>query len=151
MRVLIAVNQQRRVCEHQPGDAVDGEIVTPVLLDCTDPTACRCNRSWAGLATAGFSSLAEVADRPNMTKGAVRAAIHGLLAEVGWIDDMVQAIEADEVEFEGAHCDDPVWVAERMVDDHLEQIEMICSSFPLGTVLSRLGDLVAPTVESLAA
>jgi hypothetical protein len=151
MRVLIAVNHQRRLQEHRPGEAVDGEIVTPVLVECTEPARCRCDRSWAGLATAGLSTLAEVADRPNMTRAEVRGAIHGLLEAVGWIDDLVQAIEADEIAFDDGECDDPVWLTERMIDDHLAHIEQICDTFPVGTVLSRLGDLVAPTVESRAA
>ena len=54
MKVLIAVNQQRRVHEHQPGQAVDGELVSPILLECTDPERCRCNRTWAGLSTVGL-------------------------------------------------------------------------------------------------
>lgn len=147
MRVLIAVNQQRRVHEHQPGHAVDGELVSPVLLDCTDPERCRCNRSWAGLSTVGFSALAEVADRPNLDRLELRRALHGLLEEVGWIDEMMQAIESDDA----GDADDPVWATERMIDDHLAQIDEICATFPVGTVLSRLGDLVAPTVESRAA
>jgi len=148
MRVLIAVNQQRRVHEHRPGEAVDGELVTPVLLDCTEPERCRCNRSWAGLSTVGFSALAEVAERPNLDRVELRRALHDLLDEIGWIDEMVQAVEADPDE---VGTDDPVWAAERMIDDHMVQIEEICATFPVGTVLSRLGDLVAPTVESRAA
>jgi len=147
MRVLIAVNQQRRVHEHHHGEAVDGELVTPVLLECTEPERCRCNRSWAGLSTVGFSALAEVAERPNLDRVELRRALHDLLDEVGWIDEMVQTVEADD----GDDADDPVWATEPMIDDHLLQIEDICSAFPVGTVLSRLGDLVAPTVESRAA
>jgi len=146
MKVLIAVNQQRRVHEHQPGHAVDGELVSPVLLECTEPERCRCDRSWAGLSTVGFSALAEVAERPNLDRAELRRAIHGLLDDVGWIDDMVQAIEAERAA--GNDGADPVWAAERMIDDHLAQIDEICATFPVGTVLSRLGDLVAPTVES---
>lgn len=150
MRVLIAVNQQCRVHEHQPGEAVDGELVTPVLLECTEPARCRCNRSWAGLSTTGFSGLAEVADRPNLDRAELRRAIHNLLDEVGWIADVVQAIEADRADGI-TDVDDPVWAVECMIDDHLAQIDEICSTFPVGTVLSRLGDLVAPTVESRSA
>ena len=150
MRVLIAVNQQCRVHEHQPGEAVDGELVTPVLLECTEPARCRCNRSWAGLSTTGFSGLAEVADRPNLGRAELRRAIHNLLDEVGWIADVVQAIEVDRADGI-TDVDDPVWAVERMIDDHLAQIDEICSTFPVGTVLSRLGDLVAPTVESRSA
>jgi len=151
MRVLIAVNQQRRVHEHQPGEAVDGELVTPVLLDCSDPDRCRCNRSWAGLSTNGFSGLAEVAERPNLSRAEVRRAVHDLLDDVGWIDEAVQLTEAGEFTLDGVVIDDPVWAAERLIDDHLAQIDTICASFPVGAVLSRLGDLVAPTVESRAA
>ncbi len=151
MKVLIAVNQQRRVREHRPGDAVDGEIVTPVLVECTEPERCRCSRAWAGLSTSGLSGLAEVADRPNLDRCEVRRAIHDLLDQVGWIDDLVQAVEAGETCFDGVDVTDPVWATECMIDDHLAQIEQICESFAVGTVLSRLGDLVAPTVESHAA
>ena len=91
--------------------------------------------------------MAEVAERPNLDRLELRRAIHGLLDEVGWIDDMVQAIEADRSAGAG-DVDDPVWTAERMIDEHLAQIDEICATFPVGTVLSRLGDLVAPTVES---
>jgi hypothetical protein len=151
MRVLIAVNQQRRVHEHHPSEAVDGELVTPVLLECADPERCRCSRSWAGLSTTGFSGLAEVAERPNLSRADLREAIHDLLDEVGWIDEAVQLTDAGEFTLDGVVIDDPVWAAEAMIDDHLAQIDVICSTFPVGSVLSRLGDLVAPTVESQAA
>ena len=151
MKVLIAVNQHRRIREHRGVDAVDGEVVTPVLLECTQPERCRCSRAWAGLSTSGFAELAEVADRPNLGRAELRAAIHALLDEVGWIDEMMQAYEAGDARFDGIELTDPVWATECMVDDHLEQIERICDTFPVGTVLSRLGDLVAPTVESRAA
>lgn len=151
MRVLIAVNQQRRVRNHQPGVAVDGEIVSPVVVPCTDPDGCRCDRSWVGVATTGLSALAEVVDRPNLTRAAVRAALHDLLDEVGWIDELVQAVEAGDTVFDGIEVDDPVWATEQMIDEHLRWIDTICETFPTGTVLSRLGDLVAPTAESLAA
>jgi hypothetical protein len=151
MRVLIAVNNQRRLQTHRPGEAVDGEIVTPVVLECTEPASCPCDHSWAGLATGGFSALAEVADRPNMTEAQLRRAIHGLLDDVGVIGGLIETIEADDVALDGGQCDDPVWAIERMIDDHVAQIEAICESFPIGAVLSRLGDLVAPTVGSRAA
>jgi hypothetical protein len=149
MRVLIAVNQQRRFHEHVPGQAVDGELVAPVVLECADPAVCGCHRSWVGLSTVGFSGLAEVAERPNLDQTVLRRAVHSLLDEIGWIDDVMQAVEADRVD--GVAADDPVWATERMIDEHLAQIEEICASFPVGTVLSRLGDLVSPTVESRAA
>lgn len=151
MRVLIAVNQQRRVHDHQPGEAVDGELVAPILIECSEPERCRCSRSFAGLSTTGFSGLAEVAERPNLDRSELRRALHDLLEEVGWVDDLVQAIEAGETSFDGVEISDPVWATERMIDDHLAQIEAICETFPVGTVLSRLGDLVAQTVESRAA
>ncbi len=150
MKVLIAVNHQRHVHEHQPGRAVDGELVTPVLLECTDPQRCRCPQSWAGLSTIGFSPLAEVADRPNLDRFELRRAIHGLLDELGWIDEVVQAAEAAVADGSDVEAD-PVWLTERMIDEHLAHIDVICAEFPVGTVLARLGDLVAPTVESRAA
>ena len=147
MRVLIAVHHRPPDHEHRRGDAVDGELVTPMLLECSDRASCRCDHSWAGLSTAGFADLAEIADRPNLTRAELRRAVHGLLDEIGWIDELVQQVESDP----DAAPVDPVWAAERMVDEHLAHIDEICRSFPVGTVLSRLGDLVAPAAPPRAA
>lgn len=150
MLVLIAVNRQDQLGPHAAGAAVDGELVTPVLVGCTEPDRCPCSRSWAGLVTAGFSELAEIADRPNLDRGQVRRGLHDLLDRVGWIDDLVQAVEAGECHFDGFEVGDPVWAVERTIDDHLAQIDAICREFPVGTVVSRLGDLVAPALPRAA-
>jgi aryl-alcohol dehydrogenase-like predicted oxidoreductase len=123
----------------------------PCGLGGDDPERCRCTRAWAGLSTLGFTELAEVAERPNLTRSDLRRSVHDLLDRLGYVDDIVQAHEAGEEWFEELDISDPVVAVDRIVDDHVAQVEQICSHFPVGTVLSRLGDLVAETVASRAA
>ena len=154
MLVLIAAHDAGSRVATVPslgGSAVEGELVTPVLIECNEPHRCPCQRSWAGLVTAGFAEVAEVADRPNLTRAQLRRAVHDLLDHVGWIADVVQAAEAGECSFDGFDVTDPVAAVDLMVDEHLAQIELVCGAFPVGTTVSRFGDLVAPTVEPRAA
>jgi hypothetical protein len=151
MLVLIATHDARSSVTPLDGGAVDGELVAPVLVECDEPHRCPCRCSWAGLVTAGFSAVAEIADRPNLTRADVRRAVHDLLDRIGWIDDLVQASESGDTWFDGFDVADPVAAVDLMVDEHIAQIDQICRSFPVGTMVSRLGDLVAPTVGSRAA
>lgn len=151
MLTLIAVTDPAAPSPACHGFAVAGELVVPFGLDCAEPDRCRCTRAWAGLSTLGFTELAEIVDRPNLTRAELRRSVHDLLDRLGYIDDIVQAHEAGEEWFEELDISDPVVAVDRIVDDHVAQVEQICSHFPIGTVLSRLGDLVAETVSSRAA
>lgn len=151
MLTLIAVTDPSAPSSACDGFAVAGELVVPFGLDCAEPDRCPCTRAWAGLSTLGFTELAEVAERPNLTRAELRRSVHELLDRLGYVDDIVQAHEAGEEWFEELDISDPVAAVDRIVDDHVAQIEQICSHFPVGTVLSRLGDLVAETVASQAA
>lgn len=151
MLTLIAVTDPAAPSSLCHGFAVSGELVVPFGLDCPEPDRCRCTRAWAGLSTLGFTELAEVAERPNLTRAELCRSIHDLLDRLGYIDDIVQAHEAGEEWFEELNISDPVAAVARIVDDHVAQIEQVCSHFPVGTVVSRLGDLVAESVSSRAA
>lgn len=151
MLTLIAVTDPSAPSPACHGFAVEGELVVPFGLDCDEPERCRCSRAWAGLATLGFTELAEVADRPNLSRSDLSRAVHDLLDRLGYVDDIVQAHEAGDEWFDELDITDPVVAIDRIVEDHVAQIEQICAHFPAGTVLSRLGDLVAETVSSRAA
>lgn len=151
MLALIAVTDPSAPLPACHGFAVAGELVVPFALDCTEPARCPCNRTWAGLATLGFTELAEVADRPNLTRTQLRRSVHDMLDALGYVDDIVQAHEAGDEWLDELDITDPVAAIDRIVEEHVAQIEQICSHFPVGTVVSRLGDLVAETVAPRAA
>ena len=151
MLTLIAVTDPAAPSAACSGFAVEGELVVPFGLECTEPDRCRCSRAWAGLSTLGLTELAEVADRPNLTESQLRVAVRDLLDRLGYADDIVRAHEAGESWFGDLDLSDPDTAIERIVDDHLAQLAQICSHFPVGAVVSRLGDLVAESVGNQAA
>ncbi|NNE10645.1 MAG: hypothetical protein HKN41_00180 [Ilumatobacter sp.] len=124
--------------------AVDGELVTPVVLDCPDAGCEVCARAWFGLVSHGGTTTAMVVDRPGVTEAALRERIHDWLDCAGTIDLIVQASEAGEYEVDGVCVDDPVAAVDELVSAHVDEIRAICARFPVGTVVSRLGQLVAP-------
>ena len=145
MRVLIATDQPLgHGSDRGRYDAVDGELVSPVVLDCADEHCDTCNRSWFGLVSHGATTAAMVVDRPGVDEAAVRERVHGWLDELGTVDRIVQAVEAGDYAVGGEVFDDPVAAVAELVDAHVIEIQTICAAFPVGTVVSRLGPLVAP-------
>jgi hypothetical protein len=148
---LIATNES---LGSAPGDrhfADDGELVTPVVLDCTDPHCDVCNRAWFGLTSHGDTTTAVVVDRPDVTVAELRRSIHEWLDCRGTIDLIVQATEAGEYEVDGVPMADAVIAVDDLIDEHVATIRMICAAFGEGAVLSRLGDLVSERVMPFAA
>ena len=136
MLVLIATDELQG---RAPGDhhsAVDGELVTPVTLECADPHCDVCARAWFGLVSHGGTTTAMIVDRPGVTEADLRRRIHEWLDCAGAVDLVVQATEDDG--------GDPVAAVADLVDAHLDEIRLVCASYPLGTIVSRLGTLVSP-------
>lgn len=124
MKVLIACNDTQG--DH-PGDyawTVEGEIVTPVTSSCCSPGSCGCGRGFPGLSSARATTTAMVVDRPELHRDELWDAIADSLDRGGWSDDL------DDDEFH------------ELVDEHLECIEIVCRSFPVGSVVSRWGNKV---------
>lgn len=151
MRVLIATDQHRRSAHDHDGSAIDGELVAPVVIGCPDAACQPCHGSWYGLVSHRGTPTAMVVERPGVGEVDVRARLHDWLDCTGTIDQVVQAAEAGEYEVDGMRVADPVQAVDELVADHLAEIREICSAFPVGTVLSRLGHLVAPLSSDLAA
>jgi hypothetical protein len=143
MLVLIATDELQGSSPHDHHSAVDGELVTPVALDCADPHCDVCARAWFGLVSHGATTTAMVVDRPGVTAADLRRRVHEWLDCAGTIDLVVQAAEADG--------DDPVAVVADLVDAHIAEIRLVCASYPVGTIVSRLGVLVSPRRLSRAA
>jgi hypothetical protein len=124
MRVLVATKETQG---SQPGDhcwTVEGELVTPVTVECCTPHLCGCGRGFPGLASNRSTTTAIVADRPHLTREQVRTAIQDSLERAGWLEELAPE-EAAEV-----------------VEEHLLCIEAVCDAFPVGSVVSRWGTQV---------
>ena len=144
MLVLIATDELQGTAHGDRHHAVDGELVTPVVLECSDPGCDVCARAWFGLVSHGGTTTAMVVDRPGVTEAAIRSRIHEWLDCSGTVDLIVQASEAGEYEVDGVCVVDPVGAVDELVSAHLTEIRTICATYPVGTIVSRLGQLVAP-------
>lgn len=155
MLVLIATDpkpaHRRRAPLAEAQAAVDGELVTPPVVDCPDVECDTCATGWFGLVSHGASTTAMVVDRPGVTLADLKRRIHDWLDCNGIVDTIVQAVEAGEYVVDGEQFDDPVAAVDDIVLAHIDDIQQICAEFPVGTELSRLGSLVSPVATRAAA
>ena len=146
MLVLIATNELQGAT---PGDysfTVEGELVTPLAAECASGERCGCNRGFPGLASGFATTTAMVVDRPGVTEDDLRDAVFDWLDRTGWIDlfedtaneRAASSVDDDEFDLDG-DVDDLI---ESIIDEHVDCIHEICSTYPIGTVVVRLGDLV---------
>lgn len=155
MLVLIATDpapaHRRRAPQADVPAAVDGELVTPPVVDCPDVQCDTCATGWFGLVSHGASTTAMVVDRPGVTLADLERRIHDWLDCNGIVDTIVQAVEAGEYVVDGQLFDDPVAAVDDIVTAHVHDIQQICAEFAVGTELSRLGSLVSPVAARAAA
>jgi hypothetical protein len=143
MLVLIATHELQGAAPGDYSHTVDGELVTAVVTECGSSDSCGCNRGFPGLASAKATTTAMIVDRPGVTDEDLRDAIYDWLDRSGWIDLIERAADERNDLDEDApleYADDTV---EHMVADHLEMINDVCASFPIGAVLSRRGPLIS--------
>ena len=131
--------------------AVDGELVSPPVVDCPDVDCGTCATGWFGLVSHGATSTAMIVDRPGVTLADLKRRIHDWLDCSGIVDTIVQAVESGEYTVDGEPFDCPVAAVDDVVMAHVHDIQQICAEFRVGTVLSRLGTLVSPTSVDVAA
>jgi hypothetical protein len=142
MRVLVATTELQGM---SPGDfacGVEGELVTALVEECDDGAECGCRRSWAGLGSSRATTTAMVVERPGIDERDLRDAVGDWLDRTGWADLIREATEAGEYEVDGEVPNDPDLVIDELIDEHVEVIERVCRSFPVGTILVRRGDRV---------
>lgn len=155
MLVLIATDptsaHHRRQRRADVPTAIDGELVTPPVVDCPDAHCGTCATGWFGLVSHGASTTAMVVDRPGVTLADLKRRVHDWLDCSGVVGAVVQAVEAGEYAVDGAPVTDAVTAVDDLVMAHVHDIQQICSEFPVGTELSRLGTLVSPTRGRAAA
>lgn len=148
MRVLIATKELQGT---RPGDytwTVEGELVTPVVAECSSGDDCGCARGFPGLASERATTTAMVVERAHMTMAALRDAVEDYLDRGGWIDLFVQ--QATD------HGHDPTddvldEMIESVIDEHVEAITRVCAAYPEGTIVERRWRLVTARSIPLAA
>lgn len=131
--------------------AIDGELVTPPVVDCPDVACSTCSTGWFGLVSHGATTTAMVVDRPGVSLADLKRRIHDWLDCAGVVGTVVDAVESGEYSVDGVPVDDPVTAVDELVMAHVHDIQQICNEFPVGTELSRLGSLVSPTHGRAAA
>lgn len=155
MLVLIATDptpaHRRRAPFQEAPPAVDGELVTPPVVDCPDVECDTCATGWFGLVSHGATTTAMVVDRPGVSLADLKRRIHDWLDCNGIVDTIVQAVDAGEYVVDGVHFDDAVAAVDDVVLAHVHDLQQICAEFPVGTELSRLGSLVSPVATRVAA
>jgi hypothetical protein len=151
MLVLIATTELQGAA---PGDysfTVEGELVTPLASECASGERCGCNRGFPGLASGFATTTAMVAERPGITETDLRDAVFDYLDRGGWIDLFEEAARERAGRGQFDPDDDVDDLIESIIDEHLDCIHEICSTYPVGTVVSRRGSLVTTRSHPFAA
>jgi hypothetical protein len=155
MLVLIATNDLQGTVDGDYAWTVEGELVTPVATECASGERCGCNRGFPGLASGYATTTAMVVDRPGVTEADLRDAVYDWLDRGGWIDLLEQTAVDRSVAAGHDGCldeyDDIDAMVDSVIDEHVDMITEVCSSFPEGTVIVRRGPLVAARSHPFAA
>jgi hypothetical protein len=144
MLVLIATNELQGTTSGDYSFTVEGELVTPLAAECASGERCGCNRGFPGLASGFATTTAMVAERPGVAEEDLRDAVFDWLDRSGWIDLFEET--AAERSTGGGNTFDPDGdvddLIESIIDEHVECIHEVCSTYPVGTVVVRRGTLV---------
>lgn len=144
MLVLIATNELQGTVDGDYAWTVEGELVTPVVVECRSGDRCGCRRGFPGLGSERATTTAMVVDRPELAHDDLRSAVRDWLDRGGWVDLLTDGVserlglDPDHLEVR-SEVDE---IVEDMIDEHVDNIELVCRSFPVGTVITRDGDLV---------
>ncbi|MEZ5217583.1 MAG: hypothetical protein R2705_15735 [Ilumatobacteraceae bacterium] len=123
MKVLVATKPHAEGPE-EFFHAVDGELVTPLVLPCDAPDRCGCGRGFVGLGSGRSTSSATVCDLPHLGVAHLRDAVTRSLERSGWLHHLAPDDQDD------------------LTDAHVESIRGVADAFEVGTILARHEDLV---------
>ena len=124
MKVLIATRATQGSVTGDYCWTIDGELVTPLVLECCSPSTCGCGRGFPGLASARATTTAEVADLAHLDDVGLREAVRDSLERTGWL----RGLDRDD--------------ADELVGEHIAEMRAVCTSFPVGAVVRRSGGRV---------
>lgn len=141
MLVLIATNELQGTNPDDYSFTVEGELVTPLAAECASGERCGCNRGFPGLASGLATTTAMVVERHGVGEEDLRDAVFDWLDRCGWIE----LFEETAIERSGSGDntfdpdDDVDDLIESIIDEHVDCIREICSTYPVGTVVVRRG------------
>lgn len=121
MLVLVATRDTQGQAEGDYCHTVEGELVTPITVECCLPDACGCTRGFPGLVSAHATTTAMVVDRAAITPTLLRQSVSDSLARGG------SAAGAIDVEFD------------EMIDEHVHTIVRVSKVFGEGAIVRRDG------------
>jgi hypothetical protein len=124
MLVLVATTETQGEMSEDYAWTVDGELVTPLVEQCSTPFTCGCGRGFPGLASERATTTAMVVDRPELSPQMFRTVLADALERGGW------AARREDAAFQA------------LVDQHLRCIDHVCAMFPVGTVVNRCGEQI---------
>jgi hypothetical protein len=157
MLVLVATNELQGTAQGDYAWTVEGELVTPVATECASGEECGCNRGFPGLASGFATTTAMVVERPGVTPADLRDAVYDWLDRGGWVGLLEQAAVDRSIAAGHDGClgvteyADIDAMVDAVIDEHLDMIEEVCSSFPEGTVVARHGQMVGARIHPFAA
>lgn len=135
MKVLVATNELQGTLAGDYAWTVEGELVTIEFSACSTPDSCGCGRGFVGVASSRATTTAMVVDLPHITATELREVIEDWLERSGWTDLLEN--DADAIR--------------EVVDEHIENVELVCGNYAPGTVVERDGELVRPRGFAAAA
>ena len=124
MKVLVATKLGQG---RESGDyswTVEGELVTPITVECSSPVSCGCGRGFPGLASSRATTTAMVVSRDEIQPQQLRQALTDSLRRDGWLKGLNPAERRE------------------LVEAHFSAITRVCNSFAVGTVVQRVNSLV---------
>ncbi len=121
MKVLVATRQTQGAVRGDFCHTIDGELVTPHVVECSDPERCGCSRAFSGLASDRATTTAMVVDLEHIDRARLEVAVRDNLERWG----IPSGVPDEEIDDE--------------VHDHLEAIEWACAGRPVGTIVRRSG------------
>ena len=133
MKVLVATNESQGELLGDYSWTVEGELVTPVTVECCATKKCGCGRGFPGLASSRATTTAMVVDRPELDREELWDVLYDSLERQGWL----KHLDDDEID--------------ELVDEHLQCIEIVCANYPVGTIVGRWGTKIWSRCESAAA
>lgn len=124
MKVLVATHADQG---EQDGDycwTLDGELVSPLVLECANGDWCGCRRGFPGFASSRATTTAIVTELDHFGEAELVTAVTDYLTNAGWL----------------------TWLGEQdrqaQVANLIEAIMEVTSAFSVGTIVRRDGDFV---------
>jgi hypothetical protein len=129
MLVLVATRDDQGRAAGDYCHAVEGELVTPVTVECCLPDTCGCGRGFPGLVSSQATTTAMVVDRTAITPSLLRQAVADSLERGGWLPD------------------DQHDLFDELVDEHVASIIRIGRAFGNGAIVRRDGPTFWADIE----